>query len=81
MEFLIVAVFVLGYLFIALEHPIKINKTATALVTGVLCWTLFVISEPSSNLLQSEHYTKFISELGSHVKDAGLLSAKQIHTE
>ena len=50
MEFLIVIVFVLGYVLIALEHPIKINKTATALVTGVLCWTLFVISGPTEAL-------------------------------
>ena len=28
---------------IALEHPIKIDKAASALVTGVLCWTIFVI--------------------------------------
>ncbi len=40
----IIAVFVVGYLAIALEHPIKINKTASALLTGVLCWTLYALS-------------------------------------
>ena len=81
MEFLIVIVFVLGYIFIALEHPIKINKTATALVTGVLCWTLFVASEPPEALLHSEHYTSFIAELKSHAKDFASLTSGQIHTE
>ncbi|MGN6164862.1 MAG: sodium:proton antiporter NhaD [Flavisolibacter sp.] len=40
----IIAVFVIGYLAIAFEHSININKAATALVTGILCWTLFIIS-------------------------------------
>ena len=35
--------FLLGYLLIALEHPIKIDKSASALLTGVACWTLLVI--------------------------------------
>jgi len=81
MEFLIVIVFVLGYILIAVEHPIKINKTATALVTGVLCWTLFVISAPPETLLHSEQYTSFINELKSHAKDFAQLTAGEIHTE
>lgn len=45
MEFLIIAVFVLGYAAIALEHPIKIDKAASALLTGVLCWAIFVLTK------------------------------------
>ncbi len=41
---LITLVFILGYAAIAFEHPIKINKTASALLTGVLCWTIYVLS-------------------------------------
>ena len=48
-------VFILGYLAITLEHPLKINKTATALVTGVLVWTIYAIS------------TGDASELGHHL--------------
>ncbi len=44
MESVIILVFVVGYLAIALEHPIKVNKTASALLTGVICWTLFALS-------------------------------------
>ena len=38
MALLIVVVFILGYTLIALEHSLKIDKAAAALVTGVLCW-------------------------------------------
>ena len=41
---LIVIVFVLGYAAIAFEHPIKINKAASALLTGVLCWTIYILN-------------------------------------
>jgi Na+/H+ antiporter NhaD/arsenite permease-like protein len=59
MEFYIIIIFILGYLAIALEHPIKINKTATALVTGVLCWTLFAIALPNNTFSESEHFVAF----------------------
>ncbi len=39
----IVVVFFLGYLAIALEHNLHINKAASALFMGVLCWTLYVL--------------------------------------
>jgi Na+/H+ antiporter NhaD/arsenite permease-like protein len=81
MELIIVAIFVIGYLAIALEHPIKINKTATALVTGVLCWTLFVLADPTSSLLQSDQYQHFISDLRVKAADFSSLTASQIHAE
>jgi Na+/H+ antiporter NhaD/arsenite permease-like protein len=40
---LIVAIFVAGYMLIALEHPLRIDKTAPALMTGVLTWALFAL--------------------------------------
>lgn len=47
MEFLVAAVFVIGYAAIAFEHPLKINKAASALLTGVLCWTIFILGKYS----------------------------------
>jgi len=47
METIIIVLFCLGYLFIALEHSIGINKTAAALVTGVLCWTVYILYSDS----------------------------------
>ena len=41
---LIIIIFTLGYLAIAFEHNIKLNKAASALITGVLCWTIYVFS-------------------------------------
>ena len=67
MEIYIVAIFVLGYLAIALEHPIKINKTASALITGVLCWTLFALDTPNTALLESHHFTSFVQGLKNSV--------------
>lgn len=43
MELILITIFVLGYAAIALEHPLKINKAASALLTGVLCWTTYVL--------------------------------------
>ena len=44
---LIVIVFVLGYLAIALEHPLGINKAASAIFIGVVCWTLYALDAES----------------------------------
>ncbi len=54
MFILMIAVFVLGYLAIALEHPIKIDKAATALITGALCWGIYAIA-PSDILHYNKH--------------------------
>lgn len=39
----IIIVFVIGYLAIALEHSLHINKAASALFIGVVCWTLYAL--------------------------------------
>ncbi|MCP5002848.1 MAG: sodium:proton antiporter [Planctomycetes bacterium] len=54
MFILMIVVFVLGYLAIALEHPIKIDKAATALMTGALCWGIYAMA-PSEILNFSNH--------------------------
>lgn len=43
MTALIIATFIIGYIAIAFEHSIKINKAATALITGVVCWTFYIL--------------------------------------
>lgn len=43
LTFAIVAVFVIGYLCIAMEHSLKVNKAAFALLMCVACWTLFML--------------------------------------
>ena len=46
---ILIVVFVLGYVAIALEHNIHIDKAASALLTGTICWALFVLGFPSSS--------------------------------
>ena len=41
---MLIALFIVGYLAIAFEHQIKLNKAASALITGVLCWIFFIFS-------------------------------------
>lgn len=43
---LITGVFIVGYIAIAMEHPLRVNKAASALITGVLCWTIFALFSP-----------------------------------
>ncbi len=40
----VIIVFIIGYLAIAFEHPLGLNKAATALLTGVFCWTIYIFS-------------------------------------
>lgn len=40
---LMAAVFVIGYACIAFEHPLKIDKAASAILTAVICWTILVL--------------------------------------
>lgn len=43
MEFIIIFIFVVGYTLITLEHPLKIDKAAPALLLGVLTWGVYAI--------------------------------------
>ncbi|MBN1545656.1 MAG: sodium:proton antiporter NhaD [Syntrophaceae bacterium] len=49
MEFSILIVFLIGYLLIAFEHPLKIDKAGSALLTGVICWTLYALSDGAAH--------------------------------
>jgi Na+/H+ antiporter NhaD/arsenite permease-like protein len=53
---LIPAIFIIGYAAIAFEHPIKINKTATALLTGVLCWVVYIMGSANTELVSEQLY-------------------------
>lgn len=60
MTFLIIAIFVLGYASIAFEQTIRINKAAVALVTGVLCWTIYILFSTEKEVVTEE----LISHMG-----------------
>ena len=63
MEISVILVFVVGYIAIALEHPLRINKTASALLTGVLCWTLYSVAADESVLPDLSHHLSQVSEI------------------
>lgn len=42
-EYIMVIVFVIGYLAIALEHNIRVDKAASALLIGMICWGLYAL--------------------------------------
>jgi Na+/H+ antiporter NhaD/arsenite permease-like protein len=47
---MLIAIFILGYLLIALEEFTHINKSAIALITGVACWTVLYLTQSSEHL-------------------------------
>ncbi len=61
----VIAVFIVGYLAIIFEHAIKINKAATALITGVICWTLVVMQSADTSLVLTglAHHLSATSEI------------------
>jgi len=54
MAILIISIFVLGYIAIATEHTIKINKAASALLTGVLTWTVYILFSHDKHIVGEE---------------------------
>ena len=39
----VIICFILGYLIIVFEHPLKLDKTLPALIMGALCWALISV--------------------------------------
>jgi Na+/H+ antiporter NhaD/arsenite permease-like protein len=62
MHLIIISIFILGYVCIAFEHFIRINKAATALIAGVLCWTIYSVSIADIHVA-SEQLTVHLGEL------------------
>ncbi len=63
----LVTLFIVGYFFIAMEHPFKINKTATALLLGCLIWAVYNMFNMYNPAILSEYgglegYRHFVSE-------------------
>lgn len=66
MTAVILVIFILGYMAIAMEHIIRLNKAASALITGVLCWTIYMLNATDKEIVNEQ--------LTAHVGDiAGIL--------
>jgi Na+/H+ antiporter NhaD/arsenite permease-like protein len=63
---LITVAFILGYSFIVFEKKIRIDKASTSIITGVICWILYVFSGVS--------FEKISGQLMTHMGEmAGIL--------
>lgn len=62
MFYLMIIVFIVGYAAIALEHPLKVNKSATALLLGVLLWVLLMVGGQEL-LVNGDAFKKYLSEV------------------
>ncbi|MEO7106044.1 MAG: sodium:proton antiporter, partial [Rhodoferax sp.] len=51
---LLIAIFVMVYAAIALEHPLKVNKTASALVGAGLLWTIYAVGAADPHLVDGQ---------------------------
>ena len=62
----ILTLFLVGYLAIIMEHSIRINKAATALLTGTLCWIYYAMS--------SSENSEILHQLSEHLAEiSGIL--------
>jgi Na+/H+ antiporter NhaD/arsenite permease-like protein len=50
----LILVFVVAYLAIALEHPLKINKSASALLGAGLMWTIYAMASGDAKVVSSD---------------------------
>ncbi len=70
----LVVLFVVGYMAIALEHPIKIDKSASALLLGMLMWVIYAAGSaviiPAVN---PQGLAKYVGEAG--------LADQPLHTQ
>ena len=56
-------IFVVGYIAIALEHPLKIDKTASALLLGMILWIIYAIgAESIVPEVAGEHFRRFVED-------------------
>jgi len=66
-DWILVGLFVLGYLLIVFEHQIRINKSASALAMGSLLWIFYTVSN-------MENLEKIEGELAHHLAEiAGIV--------
>ena len=59
---LMVVIFILGYVMIAFEHPLRIDKAAPALLIAVLGWTVYVFGAEEI-LINSGRFFKYVLSL------------------
>ena len=68
-------IFIIGYLAIALEHPLKIDKTASALLLGMVLWVIYALS--CDSIVPQVAGAKF----QAYLADNSSLAGKSLHEQ
>lgn len=76
MTTIILLIFILGYLLIAMESKIHINKAAIALIMAPLLWTLYTLASPET-IIQA-NTAAFHEFLSTHPDYISLTKAEQV---
>jgi len=58
-------IFSIGFLAIVLEHPLRVNKAAAALLTAALCWTAYALSGTTEPETVTHGLTEHMGEIAS----------------
>lgn len=67
----VILCFILGYITIVFEHPLKLDKTVPALLMGSLCWALLALGFNSGSLTVIDSYGELFSMVGGHGAEHG----------
>lgn len=66
----VVLCFILGYVTIVFEHPLRLDKTVPALIMGALCWALAALGFHNGDLTVIDHHDHIFS-LAEGLKEEG----------
>lgn len=71
MAVIVTILFLLGYLAIIFEGSVKIDKTAAALLTATLCWSVMALAPPEEGIYNLPAYVEFASRRGTETHTEG----------
>ena len=66
----VIAIFIIGYLTIVLEHPLKLDKTVPALLMAAVCWALLALGFNSGILTVVDGHDHVFSMAGGYTEEA-----------
>ena len=61
LSLILISIFLIGYIFITLEHYVKVNKAAFALLIAVISWSILVFN--------TSNFTSLFSSLNTHLSN------------
>ncbi len=79
MESVIILIFVIGYLSITLEHPLRLDKTVPALIMASLIWAFLAVGFHMGwfDVIDTHEHTYSLFENGVALTDEGLIAKSE----